>query len=957
MVQYSLWKHQRDALLCSMNNSFSSGTHAHATGSGKSILGQFLIRAFADEHPQRLMIWLCEQSSVISEIFSRKDVRKGLLVCDCVTSKPHDWWWRVQSAMIWKRPVLLIINRAFLVSQRRYEKMTACLIGLIIHDECHSGVGLSTQRFYTWLSKHHRQASVIGLSATPPSKKDAPHPCLANILTRYSIYDATKAKTIVPLRICWLDKESIRTAEENAMLVKDLAENHNVVKIIVWCGTIQHCYNSAKTWNSVFCASTHHWSICADTSQTNSCSQWGTYDDFCKMTTHSVLFCAAKHREGSDIPGLGMGVFLDGVEKRGSSVFVQCAGRVLRRSKPPFATKMCGLILDLQAKDGMELCDRVSEYLQLPRGQIPWAFHQERCGNHVLHSLQLHTEQDKRCYTTRCIEALPALPNITSLFVRHTPVSEMYQTRLRYELECIHSKSLEPHLIRALEVLELAGKDVPHVTRGSSGSSLVCYLLGISHVDPVKHNICFARFLNEYRESLPDIDFDFPHHKRNAIFLRMALKWKGKVARISNHVHYHERSALRAALRVHGHKSNIPVHELDQYMRTLSSQQRQEIKDEANSLDGEFNCYSLHCGGVVYYPDGIPDEAVLEGKESKLMTQVYYDKRDISGKGLFKIDILSSRALAQLLDTLGEHTAKHIHLDEPPFTPEVKALLARGDNIGITLAESPLCRRAFVTHTPECVADVAKCLALIRPAAHESNGSIIYDDDAIVIISKMLGCDEAKADSYRRGLAKKDRTMMKTIEITYGKKILQKLSEKLGSLSMYGFCKAHAMSYAQLVSWLAWCKVQHPGDFWKAALNHCHSSYKKWVHLWEAWKEGIDPFSSELQRNNVSVYAISRQKTNSQQSVLCQLKNTWYWDVRKGFIPNCYCINRSDGSRSFRGVIASHRRLSKKNVALCVGFGNGYVDVLCKNVSFRGHHRIVTGIADSLHNGRCIRFE
>jgi hypothetical protein len=951
-----LWKHQRDALLHSIDNDFASGTHAHATGSGKSILGHSLIRAFSQEHPQQLMMWLCEQTSVIAEIFSRKDVRKGMLVCDLVSNKPQDWWWHVQSALVWQKPVLIIVNRAFLVSQKRYEKLKRCKIGLILHDECHSGVGPTTKAFYDWLSVHHRNTRVIGLSATPPVTKDAPHPCLSNILTRYSIYDATMAKTIVPLRIYWSPKEEVRRAGTDARLTLDLAEHHNVMKIIVWCGTIQHCYDSAKAWQSVFRSSAHDWTICADTSQTAPTTTWGSYTDFSTSTTHSILFCAAKHREGSDIAGLGMGVFVDGVKKRGSTVFVQCAGRVLRKSVAPFPTKQFGLLLDLQAKDGMELCDRVGEYLQLPRGQIPWTFNEEHIGHTTLQSLQLSPVTSSMQASAPSIDHAMSPPSLTTLFIRDVPEDDIYHTRLDYEMTWIHKKELEPHLIRALDVLKLAGQDVPHVTRGSSGSSLVCYLLGISHVDPVKHNICFARFLNEYRESLPDIDFDFPHNKRSNIFLRMALKWKGKVARISNHVHFHEKSALREALRMHGHKTNIAANDLDNYIRALPWNDQEAIKEEAKMLDGEFNCYSLHCGGVVYYPKGIPDEAVLQGKESKLLTQVHYDKRDISGEGLFKIDVLSSRALAQLFDALEVTDARHMHLEAPPFTQEVKDLLASGGNIGVTLAESPLCRQEFVAQCPESVEDVAKCLALIRPAARESKGVIVYDDDAIVIIAKMLNCSEAKADAYRRGLAKRDTSTLKEIRANHGQSIVDSLQDQLGSLSQYGFCKAHAMSYAQLVTWLAWCKIERPQAFWKGALNHCHSSYKKWVHLWEAWQAGVDPFSSELLRNNVSVYAESRRNTLHTTSKMTQLKQLGYWDVRKGFMPSCYCKTDDKKHRIFRGVIAMHRRLSKKSLSLCVGYGDGYLDFVCHGVRFKNHYRLVSGRLDEENVGHGITF-
>ena len=88
------------------------------------------------------------------------------------------------------------------------------------------------------------------------------------------------------------------------------------------------------------------------------------------------------------------------------------------------------------------------------------------------------------------------------------------------ELDLIEKKELIPYLLQSLEILKMT-RNIPHVTRGSCGSSLVCYLLGISHVDPLKYDIKFARFLNEFRDTLPDIDFDFPYHLRDEVFLKL----------------------------------------------------------------------------------------------------------------------------------------------------------------------------------------------------------------------------------------------------------------------------------------------------------------------------------------------------------------------------------------------------------------------------------------------------
>jgi DNA polymerase III alpha subunit len=133
------------------------------------------------------------------------------------------------------------------------------------------------------------------------------------------------------------------------------------------------------------------------------------------------------------------------------------------------------------------------------------------------------------------------------------------------------------------------------------------------------------------------------------------------------------------------------------------------------------------------------------------------DKRDVAKDGHFKIDVLSSRALAQLMEGVeGVYDGSSLPLDAPPFTPAMAAMLARGDNLGLTLAESPLCRAEFKAHAPTSVGDVAACLARIRPAARQSEGTIVYDDDAIRIVAEAVGCSTAEADGLRRGLAKRD---------------------------------------------------------------------------------------------------------------------------------------------------------------------------------------------------------
>ena len=215
-------------------------------------------------------------------------------------------------------------------------------------------------------------------------------------------------------------------------------------------------------------------------------------------------------------------------------------------------------------------------------------------------------------------------------------------------------------------------------------------------------------------------------------------------------------------------------------------------------------------------------------------------KKDISSEKIFKIDILSSRGLSQLYDCCDN---KLINFEEEFYDKKTSDLLSSGNNIGITLGESILIRKYFMKIKPRNINDIALCLSIIRPAAKKARDlyntddkSIIYDDDAIDILSKSLKCDEDLADKYRRGFAKGDENTIAEVAIElsmYSDKKKDEVLNKLKNLRKYSFCKSHAYSYAQLVWQLAYVKAHFPDKFWKATLNHCDSSYRKWVHYYE----------------------------------------------------------------------------------------------------------------------------
>lgn len=193
---------------------------------------------------------------------------------------------------------------------------------------------------------------------------------------------------------------------------------------------------------------------------------------------------------------------------------------------------------------------------------------------------------------------------ISKHFIRKVPQTEGYFNRFVEEFSIIIRLKFESYLLQVVEFLNLidskyTGKNkIQHIIRGSSGSSLVCYCLGITNIDPVKEKICFSRFLNDKRTSMPYIDIDFPYNRRAEIFDLLNKSYPNQIARISNHIKYKEKSALRQALRDKGYNKFV-----SKYTNIYKKfpEWREELIDKKEKLLGKFRCYSLHCGGIVMY--------------------------------------------------------------------------------------------------------------------------------------------------------------------------------------------------------------------------------------------------------------------------------------------------------------------------------------------------------------------
>ena len=927
---------QKKAIQCSVDNNFESGIHFHATGTGKSWIALEILLKYNEIYPNNNVMWICEQKSILIEQFNAKTLKekgyyhiyKKFNVLNFTENKSHDWYNSVNSSKFWGKPYLLIINRAFLVSGLKYTKIRL-KINFIIHDECHSIKNNSTKEFYNYTLNKFKDIKCIGFSATPYTNI-AP---FNKILSNYTIYDAYLDNVIVSPKIVWIQSNNIIDHNEIPILLKSHINKLVYKKIIVWCGMIENCKTLSKIWEKEY-----KMKIYVDTSDSDD----NEYNKFYNLEKNAILFCACKHREGSDIKNLDCAIFLDKVSNRNSKTFVQCIGRVLRKDNSNH--KKYGLVVDIKVNNSTTIIKRLNEYLNIDI-KIPWdKITIKKTLNEK--TFDIHEMNMKKEVNVKIKEKVYnfTIEDLKNKFIRDInklkPTQE-YRERLKHELKLINKKNLQNYLIQATEILEIT-KNIPHVTRGSCGSSLVCYLLGISHVDPIKYGIKFARFLNEHRNKMPDIDFDFPYDMREKVFEELEKLWPGKIARISNHVYYHDKSAVREAIRRCGYNKFIGKNDIDKFIKTLSNDERDFIKNETNEILETFRCYSLHCGGIVYYSDGIPQGKILKNSNS-LLDQVSYNKDEISENKNFKIDILSSRALAQLR-TIYELTNKKIQINFEEWIPDEDTIriLTTGNNIGLTLAESPLCRKAFLKIKPKNIYDIAVVLAIIRPAAKDArekniddySNEYIFDDDAITIISNLLNCNDDDADKYRRDICKNKIKDIKAI-LSKNNNSIEDL-EKLKNLKKYSFCKSHAFSYAQLIWKLAYYKTHYPVEFWKSTLQHSKTSYRKWVHFYEASKYNVN-FEDNIIKMDKSIYAQNRIKNIDELSPYDQMRSFGYWKIQTNeFFPDCYYKNINNNIE-FRGIIASQRTLTirknngKKDIKMVFFIGvenNKYIEII-----------------------------
>ena len=401
VIKDFIWRqNQLEAINNLKRRGLETGIHCQATGTGKSyIIINYIDYVKRNVKTKCKIILFTERVNILKDLFDFKDKKVNLDkleewknngigdltefdIIDRVSIKKKDWVELLNNST---KSTLLVINRAYLTLKSKNNNGYSDInnLDLIIHDECHSSTSNLCHDFLKfWKNKN---VPIVGFSATPlrSSKTDGEfnkdrlieifndNNNKLNLLTDYNMIYSINQNLILPPKFYWYNMDSYQTyqtknkkkkdsdaedsdeKEEETVsdqeigsvlgILNDIIHELPNKKIIAWCGTIKLC----KLWNKKF---NEHKKIFSEISKIEtfvdtSIQKTNDYNIFKDKKSYSILFCAQKHREGSDIKKLDSCIFLDKVKNRNSIPFIQSIGRVLRIDMD-CVDKVCGVIID-----------------------------------------------------------------------------------------------------------------------------------------------------------------------------------------------------------------------------------------------------------------------------------------------------------------------------------------------------------------------------------------------------------------------------------------------------------------------------------------------------------------------------------------------------------------------------------------------------------------------------------
>lgn len=458
----------------------------------------------------------------------------------------------------------------------------------------------------------------------------------------------------------------------------------------------------------------------------------------------------------------------------------------------------------------------------------------------------------------------------------------VYRDRFRREMQLIKDKKFVDYFLVVAEMVNKAKKEMlVGPSRGSSAGSLVCYLLGITEIDPIKWDLLFERFIDVDRMDMPDIDIDFPDEKRESVVRELKrTNGREKVKSIATISEMKPRGAIGDFAKELG----IPESEVENIKNSIISRSGGDARanncmmDTFTTTDIGLNfidqypnmeCVgrienharhsSVHAAGVIVATRPLNEFASVDPRDNT----VQLDKIAAENMNLLKIDCLGLSTLTVLeeVSKLAGFDYKYFY-ELPTDDDEVFKIFRDVKTKGIFQFEGyaleGLCKKIKVRH----IEDIIAITALARPGPLHGGGAgkfskihsgdeeieyIMQDKDIIKITEKTMGVivyqEQVMSILHRVGGFPMEHVgrVRKIISHKSGKDLLDKFKsnfiegaskkgiavedietawKKIIEFAQYGFNRSHAVAYGLISYWTAWCKKYHPIEFLVANLNH-----------------------------------------------------------------------------------------------------------------------------------------
>jgi DNA polymerase-3 subunit alpha len=485
---------------------------------------------------------------------------------------------------------------------------------------------------------------------------------------------------------------------------------------------------------------------------------------------------------------------------------------------------------------------------------------------------------------------------LEGLAVRGLDKNQEYLDRLDEELAVIKDKKFGPYFLVVRNMISWAKKEGIMVGpgRGSAAGSLLCYALGITDIDPIKHGLLFFRFINPERNDFPDIDTDIQDSRREEVKDYLVRQYR-HVASIATFLSFKDKGVVRDVARV----LNIPLADVNKVLKLVDTwdefcnsrttlefrEKYPEVEIYGEQLRGRIRGTGIHAAGVVTSKDPIFRYAPMETRSSTgsddRIPVVAVDMEEAEKIGLIKIDALGLKTLSVLKDTIDIIKKNHYIdinlLDIDMDDKNVYQMLSDGYTKGVFQCEATPYTNLLIKMGVKNLSELAASNALVRPGAmntigkdyierkhgrqnidykhqvlkpftEETYGCILYQEQVMQACVELGGMTMTDADKVRKIIGKKkdakEFDKFRQSFIDGASKYISPnnaldLWHDFEAHAGYSFNKSHAVAYSTLSYWTAWLKYHYPLEFMYSLLKNEKDKDARTEYLIEAKRMGI----------------------------------------------------------------------------------------------------------------------